>query len=216
MSLNKATMSEGHMHGRVLWIAVLTWIFLECTFAFPCKADDAEDAVEILTLSLNCPHKPDVQELVRSKVDGERRTMISHTISKYLGDAHRLVVEEQTTYDKGDKHKFTVRASFANLDAKGTGFNPATNAVLIGCLHNLDCLTWQSDNGKPAKTNMSGFEVCNQETAERVKFGIETLIKLNQESPAPAVQSKRQLRLNHLRHKVVRQAQTLIRNDIAD
>jgi hypothetical protein len=180
------------MAGRILWATVLTWIFVECSLAFPCRAGDAEDAVELLTDSLNCAHyKPDVFPLVRSLKTGERNTIVSLTVSKYLGDTSQLVVVEETTSDAHDyrrRYKTTLRANFANLDSNDIRLEHSEGyTVDVSCLQHLDCITVKEEHGKRSKTNMSGFRVCDGETAERVKLGIETLINLNRSSAKPVL-----------------------------
>jgi hypothetical protein len=161
-------------------------------YATPCCADDAQDAVELLTDSLNCNHyKPDVSPLVRSLKTGERNTIVSLTVSKYLGDTRQLIVVEETTRDAHDykeTYKTTLRANFANLDSNDIRFEHDEGyTVGVACLQHLDCITVKDGHSKQAKTNMSGFRVCDSETAERVKFEIETLINLNRSSAKPVL-----------------------------
>ena len=166
------------MAGRVLWMTVLAWIVVGCALSFPCRADDAEDAVELLyALSEVSP------KARRVKVDGERRTIISHTISKYLGDSRKLVLAEETTYDTGRVFTWTRTANFADLDMKYIERNG--NSVSLQCLENRgECITVKSKGQKPTKSSFMGIDVCNSATAERTKLAIETLTKLSKESPA--------------------------------
>lgn len=118
----------------------------------------------------------------RVKVDGERRTIISHTISKYLGDSRKLVLAEETTYDTGRVFTWTRTANFADLDMKYIERNG--NSVSLQCLNRGECITVKSKGQKPTKSSFMGIDVCNSATAERTKLAIETLTKLSKESPA--------------------------------
>jgi hypothetical protein len=152
---------------------LLTWIVAEHAFLFACKADDAEDAVEILTDSLNCAHyKPEVTPLVRMLPGGERHTIVSLTISQYLGNSRQLIVEQETTeekYDRKETSKSTMRANFANLDAKDIRLGRDLNLVQLTCLRDLQCFAVEDDGRKPIKTSITSFRRLGDSRASQIR-----------------------------------------------
>jgi hypothetical protein len=146
-----------------------------------CKADDAQDAVDLLTYALKCAIKPFTYE-----VNGYVTSSL--TIRKFKGDAHQLVIEEEITWDNGTVLNHTEKANFAEIDDKSIEIRPRSDSraanVFYGCTNNRTCVI-SAAIGFPMNTGM--IEVCDLATAKHTKLAIETLIRLNKSVPVEAI-----------------------------
>jgi hypothetical protein len=148
-----------------------------------CKADDAQDALELLGYALKCAIKPYLT------YTGDSPTLI---VNRSVGNAHQLAIEtEVTSVSKDgslDPHVIRVDANFSDLDkvdihegdnnsgADVYWAHPPT--VEPHCSNDRRCIT-------VAGSSLSNYsiEVCDAATAARAKLAIDTLIELNKSMP---------------------------------
>jgi hypothetical protein len=178
-------------------IAILTAACLVCLFPAKVRADDAKDAVELLSYALSCPNKP-----------GSRvaNGMEYHSlwISRFTGTATQLSIETFSIVDdQNGVNGQTNSTAFSNL--KSPHFSKYDDEVdlHIGCRRGTDvsggigmssssCFrTLYSVNCNPGNKSACvredrvryvggiGVRLCDETAARNAKLAIDTLIKLN-------------------------------------
>ena len=154
---------------RNLITALLASTFLvRFSVADLCKADEAQDAVELLFYALKCAIKPSTGEVFG-------HVELSLTIHKFTGNARQLIVEEEKTWDDGTVLNRTVKANFAELDDRVTTIelnDTPTADVYIVCANNRACIDL-------IVRKFELIEICDLAEAKHAKLAIETLIRFN-------------------------------------
>jgi hypothetical protein len=152
-------------------------------------ADDAQDALELLTYSLKCPLKP--------KVERATEGTATHTVQKFSGDKSVFRVEETITR-VGDMERHNVfTAAFSRLGSVSVlGDKDENPSLLLTCAgpqirqvpdgplvsRPEECITAKIDSSNTFQSGprtAASLSACDLETANHIKLGIEILIKLN-------------------------------------
>jgi hypothetical protein len=137
-----------------------------------CVADDGQDAVDLLALSLKCPNK------VMSE-HGNGDSQFTHTISKSTGSRTHLRIEtggDVITANYVDLQQAVVAESPFGVFADGT----TAFLVELTCAGDRSCIRFNS--GPLQQETSQTFPVCDAETGAHVKLAISTLIRLNRQT----------------------------------
>jgi hypothetical protein len=164
-----------------------TLFAVACIIATPCWADDAQDAVELLALSIKCPNRPFKNE------DGTHLAINNFTGSKSVF---------QMEWEQVGQGKSSYSAKFKDLNrvdieaSAHPGAKPGDTLIRYSCSIGSKCV--DTNFGfpvffiPPGHYMFPGFshEVCSREVAEDIKVAVETLIKWNASGAPPAEPQK--------------------------
>jgi hypothetical protein len=168
--------------------ATTNWFALICllsTLALPATvfAGDAEDAAELLAVSLKCPVKQYKSEKIM--IGDSPDPVFVHEIHKWSGSTSQLRIDNNTIIGGyGDDDPDSDIANFSNLESVDTGIDqdtiPPTSMFTIYCANKAKCIRQETLG---ARENWGSFErreyhLCDQQTASNAKLAIDTLITL--------------------------------------
>lgn len=161
----------------------MKWIVPACIALLLCQstasADEIQQAVDLLSISLKCPIKP-------YSVHGNGDGHFARTIAKYTGTKAKLAItiEERIDNEQVDDRS-TLTASYRELSPATVSESPfevfadgrPAFDVQLNCLGGSQCI---AENGQlQMQESFYSFIVCDQDTAENIKIAINTLIRLN-------------------------------------
>jgi hypothetical protein len=179
-------------------------IGLLCFIPPVCAAGEAQDALEVLILSLQCPNKS-------VKWVAPRATRFYQEVTRYTGDIGQLRLQTERTFGDGVVTRDYAEVSLADLeeveeiddyewpemkliDGRGIvgvkircrGRILPHDDNLIGFKRIPNCFQEAHSvqhgtnvtNGKPVEEMEHHFQVCDAETAASVKMALRTLIRL--------------------------------------
>jgi|HubBroStandDraft_6_1064221.scaffolds.fasta_scaffold1567762_1 hypothetical protein len=160
---------------------VLICMFLTLALPATVFAGDAEDAVELLAVSLKCPIK-----LYKSEMwhigDSLDPTFITEN-NQWSGSTSQLRIDNTWDLGMGDERSSDI-ANFSNLESVDTGIDqdtiPPTSMFTIYCANKAKCISQETygANGESYGTERERYHVCDQQTASNAKLAIDTLITL--------------------------------------
>lgn len=163
-------------------------LLLVMASASPAYADDASDAVEVLTNAMKCPLKPR-QTLDKSFIVNPH--LKSFVVNRFTGSKEFFGVETKYSDTSGIKWNRRISAKFSDLTSVAvTQESGEYGFVRVGtaCLKNIKagCLTVTTTGEQTEKSrypNKYNFEIdiCNIKNAGFAKLALETLIKLNRQ-----------------------------------
>jgi hypothetical protein len=135
-------------------------------FAFPfaCAADEAQDAVDLLSYALQCSTTP---------YRTTHGMAVCHDIDRFKGSANLLRIEGDTKCDDGSVTTGSWAVKFADIDETEFARNAAGRLVL-----------WVFSSQGINFSKFTALDFCDAETAKSAKLAIDTLIRLNK---VPAV-----------------------------
>jgi hypothetical protein len=159
--------------------------FVFITLAAPwavCWADEAQDAIDLLSTSLKCPINTYKSEKLR--IGDFDSPVFMHATNEWSGTRRELRIHSKSYMGSGDKDEYDTTARFANLESAAVTednvFDPPQPAVLISCLKGAECIRLEAGPWEYwTSYSRTMISVCDQDTAESVKIAIDTLINLN-------------------------------------
>ena len=181
----------------------VTLLVLCCSgLTSPARADEAQDAVELLKISMQCPLKTQTKVLYDYKLTPDKThvfkqttaTYVSHAECKYLGDQHRLRIEylvaggdhpelPSTNGYAGDYSQLESPTIVAENSFDPDVIDGGAMIVDVKCIGDAKCFDHDYHHGDftPNFPPMphAPIRVCDAETAAHVKMAIDILIRLN-------------------------------------
>jgi hypothetical protein len=140
------------------------------------RADDAQDAIDLLTATLKCPIKP-----IRSGSDTS--DIFDHWTHNFSGTKSIFRMYSVHKDGEGNTWNLSPEARFADLDwveIEPASHNPPPYSgppgLRLHCRGGRDCA---KDGVPPAPMAVLDFYVCDGKAADDAKVAIDTLIKLN-------------------------------------
>jgi hypothetical protein len=165
---------------RISWkLAICSASAVLCV-ASSLRADDAQDAVDLLTLAMKCPIKP-----LRGSSDTS--DIFEHYTYNFTGTTSIFRFYGVTKDGEGNTQKWSEEARFADLKSlkiepgyeyfgKYPSFQPPE--LTLFCSGDRECT--KVNNKKSNKRTR--FYVCDDKAAEDAKLAIDTLINLTRAS----------------------------------
>jgi hypothetical protein len=155
---------------------ILLLVTLPSICTNPARADEAQDAVELLSYALQCPNKP-------HKSESRGGTSFFHDTNKFSGTRDFLRIEGSRKFDDDSTANSVVTAQFSDLDETetyATSNDPPQHLVSFSCAKDRPCIKLKIEGDDRNNVfNYQAVEACDAESAKSVKLAIDALIRLN-------------------------------------
>jgi hypothetical protein len=172
-------------HRRQKMLTLLAGLCFVSVWHQSARAQQVQQALALLTSAFACPVPPEitVSESITSR---SLRTML------FSGDADHFAMDGHDT----DRHHFTSNNSLLVSERKyslSAKYSDITRAEVIApatlkltCATDRSCVAVTIDSNPTAYRNYLARPLCDRETADNAKIGIEILIDENKAATRPA------------------------------
>jgi hypothetical protein len=149
----------------------VTAIMIASCFPRISAADEAKDAVSLLSYAFKCP-------IPAATMKGNKKLL---EINYFEGNASQFVLHmEFVTEGDSGIHTNTVAFEYADIEKVEVKTRGDSTYIDFECARDRKWVSWNSDvtgKGMPGWT----VEVCDLDSARHVKLGLDTLIRINRD-----------------------------------
>jgi hypothetical protein len=170
---------------------------LICFLTTTCLADDAQEAVALLSDALKCPISPKIVDSNDTDITARMTTLSGiHIVNKYTGTEEYLQIETEKRISSGYQfmNRTVYRVPYSQLAYSSINFVNGRYGVVwlcdsdrgactsvrfanVSCSPNTDNYCLDDLPYRMSSTARQAIELCDAETAGYAKLAIDTLIR---------------------------------------